>query len=137
MKLINRLKDKVKHEKSKGWNTAQNAISLRIYSIKCDQTCRKLQIWLYFLKKFLMGNFIFCALKYGLLGNSLKFHKRDIIFNIQNGDGRFNTFVSFVLLACLVSLLYRIFPKLLTKTLVKYVLELTSMLLCDQEKYWQ
>ena len=49
-----------------------------------------------------MGNFIFCAVKYGLLGNSLKFHKRDTVFNIQNGDGRFNTFVSFVLLAYLV-----------------------------------
>ena len=28
---------------------------------KCDQNCRKLQIWSHLLKKYLMENFIFCA----------------------------------------------------------------------------
>ena len=31
---------------------------------KCDQICIKLRIWSHFLKKFLMENFIFCAVHF-------------------------------------------------------------------------
>ena len=35
--------------------------SIKCFFSKCDQICKKLQIWSYLLKKFLMENFIFCA----------------------------------------------------------------------------
>ena len=35
--------------------------SIKDFFSKCDQIRRKLQIWSHLLKKFLMENFIFCA----------------------------------------------------------------------------
>ena len=35
--------------------------SIKDFSSKCDQIRRKLRIWSHLLKKFLMENFIFCA----------------------------------------------------------------------------
>ena len=37
--------------------------SIKEFFIKYDQICRKLQVWSYLLKKSLMENFIFCAVK--------------------------------------------------------------------------
>ena len=58
--------------------------SIKDFSNKCDQIRRKLQIWLHLLKKFLMGNLIFCGvqvLKYAsplslLDFENLFFHKK-------------------------------------------------------------
>ena len=36
--------------------------SIKDFFNKCDQICRKLQIWSHLLKKSLIENFIFCAL---------------------------------------------------------------------------
>ena len=45
-------------------NTAQKMkFSIKDFSNKCDQIRRKLQIWSHLLKKSLMENFIFCAVK--------------------------------------------------------------------------
>ena len=45
--------------------TAQKSkFSIRDFFSKCDQICRKLQIWSYILKKLLMGNFIFVQWKF-------------------------------------------------------------------------
>ena len=45
-------------------NTAQNMkFSIKDFFSKCDQIRRKLRIWSHLLDKFLMGNFIFCAVK--------------------------------------------------------------------------
>ena len=45
-------------------NIAQNMmLSIKDSFIKCDQIRRKLQIWSHLLKKSLMKNFIFCAVK--------------------------------------------------------------------------
>ena len=41
-------------------NTAQKMkFSIKDFSSKCDQICRKLRIWSHLLEKFLMENFIF------------------------------------------------------------------------------
>ena len=37
--------------------------SIKAFSSKCDQIRRKLRIWSYLLKKSLMENFSFCAVK--------------------------------------------------------------------------
>ena len=39
----------------------KSEVSLKDFFSKCDQIRRKLQIWSHLLKKFFMGNFIFCA----------------------------------------------------------------------------
>ena len=45
-------------------NTAQRIeFSIKIFFSKCDQIRRKLRIWSHLLKKSLMENFIFCAVK--------------------------------------------------------------------------
>ena len=45
-------------------NTAQNMkFSIKDFFSKCDQIRRKLRIWSHLLEKFLMENFIFCAVK--------------------------------------------------------------------------
>ena len=41
----------------------QMKISIKDFISKCDQICRKLQIWSHLLKKSLMENFIFCAVQ--------------------------------------------------------------------------
>ena len=41
--------------------------SIKNFSSKCDQIHRKLRIWSHLLEKFLMENFIFCAV--GKLGS--------------------------------------------------------------------
>ena len=42
--------------------TAQKIkVSIKNFFSKCDQTHKKLRIWSHFLKKYLMENFIFCA----------------------------------------------------------------------------
>ena len=41
--------------------TQKMAFSIKDFFSKCDQIRRKLRIWLHLLKKFLMENFIFCA----------------------------------------------------------------------------
>ena len=42
--------------------TAQETkFSIKDFFSECDQICRKLRIWSHLLKKFLMENFIFCA----------------------------------------------------------------------------
>ena len=38
--------------------------SIKDFFSKSDQICRKLQIWSHLLKKSLMENIIFCAVKY-------------------------------------------------------------------------
>ena len=44
--------------------TAQKMkFSIKDFCSKCDQTRRKLQIWSHLPKKFLMENFIFCAVQ--------------------------------------------------------------------------
>ena len=40
----------------------KNKFSIKNFFSKCDQTCMKLRIWSYFLKKSLMEKFIFCAM---------------------------------------------------------------------------
>ena len=40
-------------------------ISIKDFFSKCDQIRRKLRIWSYILKKFLMENFIFCTVFFG------------------------------------------------------------------------
>ena len=48
-------------------NTAQKMkFSIKDPFSKCDQIHRKLQIWSHLLKKSLMENFIFCAVKFGM-----------------------------------------------------------------------
>ena len=43
-------------------NTAQKMkFSIKDFFSKCDQICSFLRIWSHLLKKFLMENFIFCA----------------------------------------------------------------------------
>ena len=37
--------------------------SVKYFFSKCDQISRKLRIWSHLLKKFLMENFIFCAVR--------------------------------------------------------------------------
>ena len=45
-------------------NTAQKIkFSIKNFFSKCDQIRRKLRIWSHLLKKSLMENFIFCAVK--------------------------------------------------------------------------
>ena len=45
-------------------NTAQKMkFSIKDFFSKCDQIRRKLRIWSHLLKKSLMQNFIFCAVK--------------------------------------------------------------------------
>ena len=45
-------------------NTAQKMkFSIKNFSSKCDQIRMKLRIWSHLLKKSLMENFIFCAVK--------------------------------------------------------------------------
>ena len=51
MYLINTLRKKMK-------------FSIKGFFSKCDQIGRKLQIWSHLLRKFLMVNFIFCAVIY-------------------------------------------------------------------------
>ena len=41
--------------------------SIKDFFSKCDQIRRKLRIWSYLLKEFLMENFIFCAVNIGAL----------------------------------------------------------------------
>ena len=47
-----------------GCNTAQKTnFSSKDFFRNCDQICRKLRIWPHLLKKYLMENFIFCAVQ--------------------------------------------------------------------------
>ena len=47
-----------------GTNTAQKMkFSIKDFFSNCDQIRRKLRMWSHFLKKFLMENFKFCAVK--------------------------------------------------------------------------
>ena len=49
---------------SYGINTAQKMkFTIKVFSSKCDQIRRKLQIWSHLLEKSSMKNFIFCAVK--------------------------------------------------------------------------
>ena len=70
---LERLPDIVKdYEPRNQWNmdelrlffeTFQIEFSIKDFSSKCDQIRRKLWIWSHLLKKSLMENFIFCAVK--------------------------------------------------------------------------
>ena len=42
-------------------NAQKNKFSIKDFFSKCDQIRRKLKIWSHLLKKFLLKNFIFCA----------------------------------------------------------------------------
>ena len=54
-------------------STAQKMkFSIKDFFRKCDQICKKLRIWSHLLNKFLMENFIFCAVK---RTNSAEFEK--------------------------------------------------------------
>ena len=44
----------------------QAKFTIRDFFSKCDQTRRFLRIWSHFLKKFLMENFLFCAVVFAL-----------------------------------------------------------------------
>ena len=47
-------------------NTAQKMkFSIKDFSSKCDQIPRKLRVWSHLLEKYLIENFIFCAVKLG------------------------------------------------------------------------
>ena len=46
--------------------------SIKDFFSKCDQMCRKLQIWSHLLKKSLMENFIFCIAYPSKLGYDLQ-----------------------------------------------------------------
>ena len=46
--------------------------SIKDFFSKCDQIRRKLQIWSHLLKKSLMKNFIFCAVKDKIVDNGVK-----------------------------------------------------------------
>ena len=48
-------------QKKKGCTAQKMKFSIKGFFSKCDQIRRKLRIWLHLLKKFLMENFIFCA----------------------------------------------------------------------------
>ena len=46
-------------------NTVQKMkFSMKYFCSKCDHICRKPQIWSHLLKKSLIENFIFCAVKF-------------------------------------------------------------------------
>ena len=62
-----KLKDCTKNETlHKKWNNAQKMkFSIEDFFSKCDQIRRNLPIWSHLLKKSLMENFIFCAVKKG------------------------------------------------------------------------
>ena len=50
--------------------------SIKDFVSKYDQICRKLQIWSHSLKKFLMENFIFCAVSFfGKYEQGASYHK--------------------------------------------------------------
>ena len=52
------------HQLLNEYVTAQKMkFSINDFSSKCDQICRKLRIWSHLLKKSLMENFIFCAVR--------------------------------------------------------------------------
>ena len=58
----------------KDYNIAVQKIkfSIKDFFSKCDQMCRKLQIWSHLLKKSLMENFIFCIAYPSKLGYDLQ-----------------------------------------------------------------
>ena len=43
------------------YNAQKMQFPIKDFFSKCDQTCSVLRIWSHLLKKFLMENFIFCA----------------------------------------------------------------------------
>ena len=54
-------------------STAQKMkFSFTDYFSKCDQILRKLRIWSHLLKKSVMENFIFCAVKFDMSFSNLK-----------------------------------------------------------------
>ena len=63
--------------------------SIKDFINKCDQIRRKLQIWSHFLEKFVMENFIFCAvignyklklIQLELIGTKFKENLNNLIF---------------------------------------------------------
>ena len=50
--------------------------SIKDFFSKCEQICSFLRIWSHPLKKSLMGNFIFCAVKYQVKTSKLPHSKR-------------------------------------------------------------
>ena len=58
---------------SAAWDNEQKMKFFKYFFSKCDQICRKLRIWSYLLKKSLMENFIFCAVRNQ--GNSILLRK--------------------------------------------------------------
>ena len=76
-------------DKVAGLTAQKMKSSIKDFSSKCDQICRKLRIWSYLLKKSLMENFIFCAVPetcWNGYGAQSKFGsvKRKIAFIIDN-----------------------------------------------------
>ena len=67
-------------------NTAQKMkFSIKDFFSKCDQIRRFLWIWSYLLKKYLMENFIFCAVKTALSSKlNRRQHQNKTVGNLEN-----------------------------------------------------
>ena len=62
--------DKACSEIQKIYTAQKMKFSITDFSSKCDQILSFLRIWSHLLKKFLMENFIFCAVIYARLNRS-------------------------------------------------------------------
>ena len=73
--------------------TAQKMkFSIKDFFSKCDQIRKKLQIWSHLLKKFLMENFIFCAVNIALDWSSWK--KMAHKYFLRDNPGIFRTLLN-------------------------------------------
>ena len=96
---------------SRGLTAQKMKFSIKYFSSKCDQICRKLRIWSHLLEKSLMENFIFCAVSVLLEINVLS-----LLANLthKNNFG-FTEKMAWYYLTNLVQTLYRFLKRLDSK----------------------